>query len=65
MDKKSITFSIIALLAFISLDASSQLRNPVIGGFHPDPSVCRVGSDFYLVNSSFQYFPGRLRWRSG
>lgn len=33
-------------------------RNPVIPGFHPDPSVCRVGDDFYLVNSSFHYFPG-------
>ncbi len=33
-------------------------RNPVISGFHPDPSVCRAGDDFYLVNSSFQYFPG-------
>ena len=33
-------------------------RNPVITGFHPDPSVCRVGEDYYLVNSSFEYFPG-------
>ena len=33
-------------------------KNPVIPGFHPDPSVCRVGDDFYLVNSSFEYFPG-------
>jgi hypothetical protein len=33
-------------------------RNPVIRGFHPDPSVCRVGGDFYLVTSSFEYFPG-------
>lgn len=32
--------------------------NPVIPGFRPDPSVCRVGKDFYLVNSSFEYFPG-------
>ena len=32
--------------------------NPVIPGFYPDPSVCRVGEDFYLVNSSFEYFPG-------
>ena len=32
--------------------------NPVIGGFHPDPSVCRVGEDYYLVCSSFEYFPG-------
>jgi xylan 1,4-beta-xylosidase len=32
--------------------------NPVIPGFHSDPSVCRVGQDYYLVNSSFSYFPG-------
>lgn len=33
-------------------------RNPIIPGFHPDPSVVAVGDDFYLVNSSFCYFPG-------
>lgn len=33
-------------------------RNPIIPGFHPDPSICRVGDDFYLVTSSFEYFPG-------
>ncbi|HTH13121.1 MAG TPA: family 43 glycosylhydrolase, partial [Spirochaetia bacterium] len=32
--------------------------NPILPGFHPDPSVCRVGEDFYLVTSSFTYFPG-------
>ncbi|MBT2654046.1 glycoside hydrolase family 43 protein [Bacillus sp. ISL-18] len=32
--------------------------NPVISGFHPDPSICRVGKDYYLVTSSFEYFPG-------
>ncbi|SEF80763.1 Beta-xylosidase [Nonomuraea solani] len=32
--------------------------NPVLGGFHPDPSVCRVGEDYYLACSSFEYFPG-------
>ncbi|MDT0345739.1 glycoside hydrolase family 43 protein [Streptomyces litchfieldiae] len=32
--------------------------NPVIAGFHPDPSVCRVEEDYYLVCSSFEYFPG-------
>lgn len=35
-----------------------KYRNPVLPGFHPDPSVCRVGFDFYLVTSSFEYFPG-------
>ena len=33
-------------------------RNPVIPGFHPDPSICRVGEDYYVVTSSFEYFPG-------
>lgn len=33
-------------------------RNPILPGFHPDPSICRVGDDFYLVTSSFEFFPG-------
>lgn len=33
-------------------------RNPVIRGFNPDPSICRVGNSYYLVTSSFEYFPG-------
>ncbi|ANS70411.1 xylosidase glycosyl hydrolase family protein [Streptomyces lincolnensis] len=32
--------------------------NPVLPGSHPDPSICRVGEDFYLVTSSFTYYPG-------
>lgn len=35
-----------------------KLQNPVIPGFYPDPSVCRVGEDFYLVCSSFELCPG-------
>ncbi|MBB3113764.1 alpha-N-arabinofuranosidase [Paenibacillus phyllosphaerae] len=35
-----------------------EYRNPVISGFHPDPSLCRVGDDYYLVTSSFEYYPG-------
>ncbi len=35
-----------------------QYENPIIPGFYPDPSICSVGSDYYLVNSSFEYFPG-------
>ncbi|MFD2662893.1 glycoside hydrolase family 43 protein [Paenibacillus thailandensis] len=31
--------------------------NPVLSGFHPDPSVVRVGDNYYMVNSTFQYFP--------
>ncbi|MCK0473380.1 glycoside hydrolase family 43 protein [Halalkalibacter sp. APA_J-10(15)] len=33
-------------------------KNLVISGFHPDPSVCKVGEEYYLVTSSFEYFPG-------
>ena len=46
-------------LLLVSVPMFGQVyRNPIIPGFHPDPSVCRVGDTFYLVNSSFQYFPG-------
>ena len=38
--------------------AQDQYRNPVVAGFYPDPSAIRVGDDFYLVTSSFGYFPG-------
>lgn len=36
----------------------NTFKNPIIEGFSPDPSVCAVGEDFYLVTSSFSYFPG-------
>ncbi|WP_370132913.1 glycoside hydrolase family 43 protein [Streptacidiphilus sp. EB103A] len=39
-------------------EAGGTVTNPVIPGFHPDPSVCRVGADYYLACSSFEYFPG-------
>lgn len=38
--------------------------NPVLPGFHPDPSVARVGDTFYLVTSTFAYFPGLPVFRS-
>jgi len=37
---------------------SVTAKNPILPGFYPDPSICAVGEDFYLVNSSFAYFPG-------
>lgn len=49
-----------AIILFIaqSLYAQINVKNPVLAGFYPDPSVTRVGNDFYLVNSTFSYFPG-------
>ena len=35
-----------------------KYKNPIIPGFNPDPSICRVGDDFYLVTSTFEFFPG-------
>ena len=54
---------ITVILAMTTFAAAAQPQhfgyfNPVIPGFNPDPSVCRVGDDFYLVTSTFQYFPG-------
>ncbi|OYX81837.1 MAG: glycoside hydrolase 43 family protein [Brevundimonas sp. 32-68-21] len=37
---------------------ANQFRNPILGGFYPDPANVRVGEDYYLVTSTFAYFPG-------
>ncbi len=36
----------------------NEYRNPILAGFYPDPSMVRVGEDYYLVNSSFSWYPG-------
>jgi len=41
-----------------SARAPLEFSNPVLAGFYPDPSMCRVGGDYYLVTSTFAYFPG-------
>jgi alpha-N-arabinofuranosidase len=35
-----------------------EIQNPVLAGFYPDPSVCKGADGYYLVNSTFGYFPG-------
>jgi len=55
------TFALVAigLIAnHIVLAQSTTLVNPILAGFYPDPSVVKVGSDYYLINSTFAYFPG-------
>jgi len=32
-------------------------QNPILPGFYPDPSICRVDEDYYLVTPTFEYFP--------
>lgn len=53
-----IIFLLICTQIHIVVAEDQGYNNPVIPGFYPDPSVCRVGDDFYLVNSTFEYFPG-------
>jgi xylan 1,4-beta-xylosidase len=35
-----------------------MIRNPILPGFNPDPSICRVGSDYYIATSTFEWYPG-------
>ena len=37
---------------------NKTFRNPVVSGFYPDPSICRVEGDYYTVHSTFEYYPG-------
>ncbi|WP_341675285.1 glycoside hydrolase family 43 protein [Niveibacterium sp. SC-1] len=37
---------------------SRNIHNPVLPGFHPDPSILRVGEDYYLATSTFEWWPG-------
>ena len=54
------------LLLFVLLSVSTSdvftqdrlFTNPILAGFYPDPSICRVGNNYYMVNSTFSYFPG-------
>ena len=35
-----------------------EIQNPILRGFHPDPSVVRVGRDYYIATSTFEWWPG-------
>lgn len=54
---KKILFYLLLIPAIISAQ-DLTFSNPIFGGGYPDPSICRVGDDFYIVNSSFEYYPG-------
>lgn len=40
------------------LNIQQNIMNPILSGFYPDPSICRVDDDFYMVTSSFSFYPG-------
>lgn len=57
---KILTLTLILVSSFSSVvrGQSTNLVNPILAGFYPDPSVLKVGTDYYLINSTFAYFPG-------
>ncbi len=58
--KVIITFCLVLSTTFLFAQNLNKptLQNPILKGFYPDPSICRVGEDYYLVTSSFEYYPG-------
>lgn len=52
------TIACLLLLCQCALAQVAKVSNPVLAGFYPDPSICRAGNDYYLVNSTFAYYPG-------
>ena len=60
MDMKVKNFLIAALacLCVTVMGQTHQAKNPILPGFNPDPSICAVDSDYYLVTSSFVFVPG-------
>lgn len=64
------------LITSIALTAQAQYQtttnikgggyylNPIFTGDYPDPSILKDGNDYYIVNSSFEYYPGLLIWHS-
>jgi alpha-N-arabinofuranosidase len=60
--KRRLLFLFTVTTSYVAV--AQGFKNPIIPGFYPDPSICRVGSDYYLVNSSFEYFPGVPIWHS-
>jgi len=48
----------------VVLGQKIEYKNPILSGFYPDPSICRVDDNYYMVNSSFEYFPGIPIWHS-
>jgi alpha-N-arabinofuranosidase len=51
-------YSFVVLCSVVFSQEKKVFTNPILAGFYPDPSICRVGGDYYLVNSTFSYFPG-------
>ena len=60
MIKQKITllFALLISATMFAQQAPETFKNPILPGFYPDPSICRVGDTYYMVNSSFEWWPG-------
>jgi len=71
---KNIVVTVVFIFLACSAKAQSQIQsgpkgiayylNPIFAGDYPDPSIMRDGDDYYIVHSSFEYYPGLLIWHS-
>jgi len=55
--KNFISSQVFFLFLIFNVYSQDTFINPIINGGYPDPSIVRVENDFYIVNSSFEYFP--------
>jgi beta-xylosidase len=71
--KKSVSIILFSLLCLYinaqyqtskSSKGENYYLNPIFAGDNPDPSILRDGTDYYIVHSSFEYYPGLLIWHS-
>lgn len=68
MIKNIITISLVGIVTLscvtnkridkVSVNEINEYSNPILQGFYPDPSICKAGSNYYMVHSTFAYFPG-------
>jgi xylan 1,4-beta-xylosidase len=56
--RSPIAFALLLTILSVQVRGQQTYTNPILAGFYPDPSICRAGDDYYIVNSSFAYFPG-------
>ncbi len=72
MKQIRICFAVLLLVPLVSLHAGDKktvppartYTNPILSGDYADPSIVKVGDDFYMTHSSFRYAPGLLIWKS-
>ena len=55
---KSLFVLVLLSIFFTKVQSQNTYTNPILAGFYPDPSICKANDDYYLVTSSFAYYPG-------